>query len=163
MKTKQKTRPIADQDREFLKSLFESTRKKELNSVHWSREQRALFVEQQFHAQHTHYMNSYTNATFDIIELEDKPIGRLYVDRSSEDIRIIDISLMPRYRNRGIGSTYLKELFDESRESGLPVTIHVEKNNPARSLYERMGFEIKEDRGVYLFLERPVELELRIS
>lgn len=150
-----KLRQLTEDDHSFLLELFKSTREQELASVPWSDEQKSLFVQQQHHAQHSHYMNHYDNAMFHIIEERGKPIGRLYVDRGSDDIRIIDISLLPHVRNRGIGSYYLNELFVESSESGLPVTIHVEKNNPARSLYERMGFKEKDDLGVYLFLERP--------
>lgn len=153
--TSHRLRKLKEYDHQFLIDLFASTREKELASVPWSDEQKRIFVEQQHNAQHTHYMQYYTNASFDIIEEGDEPVGRLYVDRGEKDIRIIDISLLPSHRNLGIGSYYLKELFKESKLSGRPVTIHVEKENPARSLYDRMGFEVKEDKGVYLFLERP--------
>lgn len=153
--TSHNLRKLKEQDHHFLIDLFTTTREKELASVPWSDEQKRIFIEQQHKAQHTHYMQYYTNASFDIIEEGKKPVGRLYVDRGAKDIRIIDISLLPSHRNLGIGSHYLKELFKESQKSGLPVTIHVEKENPVRSLYDRMGFEVKEDKGVYLFLERP--------
>lgn len=149
-------RKVRDEDHNFLLELFASTREKELAMVPWSDEQKKIFITQQHNAQHTHYMQSYTNGSFDIIEDDETPVGRLYVDRGAEDIRIIDISLLPSHRNRGIGTHYLSTLLTESEKSGKPVTIHVEKENPARSLYERLGFQIKDDLGVYLFLERPV-------
>jgi predicted GNAT family acetyltransferase len=42
----------------------------------------------------------------------------------------------------------------EADAAGKRVTIHVERLNPARRLYERLGFSVAEDKGVYLFLER---------
>ena len=66
----------------------------------------------------------------------------------------MDISLLPEHRNRGIGTTLLKELFAESAATEKPVTIHVEKYNPAMRLYERLGFVPIADRGVYLLLQR---------
>ncbi|HVX29235.1 MAG TPA: GNAT family N-acetyltransferase, partial [Nitrolancea sp.] len=81
------------------------------------------------------------------------PAGRLYVARWANEIRIVDIALVPRFRNRGIGTQLIGEVLAEGRESGKPVTIHVETFNPALRLYQRLGFRAKEDKGVYLLLE----------
>ena len=86
--------------------------------------------------------------------MEEKPAGRLYVHRTPSEIRIMDIALMPEFRNQGIGSRLLRQILDDGDRKGLPVTIHVEKFNPALELYKRLGFRMDEDRGVYLFLIR---------
>ena len=83
-----------------------------------------------------------------------EPAGRLYVARWPEELRIVDIALLPRFRGRGVGTTLLRQLMDEADAAGKPISIHVEVNNPARSLYDRLGFEVAEDRGVYVFLRR---------
>jgi imidazolonepropionase-like amidohydrolase len=49
----------------------------------------------------------------------------------------------------------IARLLAEATAAGLPVTIHVERENPALRLYARLGFRLAEDKGVYLFLERP--------
>jgi hypothetical protein len=42
----------------------------------------------------------------------------------------------------------------------LPATIHVERFNPALHLYERLGFRLAEDKGVYYFMKwLPASLE----
>jgi GNAT superfamily N-acetyltransferase len=76
-----------------------------------------------------------------------------YVSRWSEEIRIVDIALLPDSCNRGIGTALLRELQAEAQASGKPLRIHVERFNPALKLYERLGFREIEDKGVYLFLE----------
>lgn len=81
--------------------------------------------------------------------------GRLYVARWKEELRIVDIALLPDFRGRGVGTALLRRLMDEADAAGKPLSIHVEVNNPARSLYDRLGFEEVEDRGVYVFLRRP--------
>jgi ribosomal protein S18 acetylase RimI-like enzyme len=76
------------------------------------------------------------------------------VHRGESEIRIVDIALLPDYRGNGIGTALLRDLFSEADAAGKTVTIHVERFNPALRLYERLGFSVAEDKGVYLFLER---------
>jgi ribosomal protein S18 acetylase RimI-like enzyme len=140
-------------DRDFLLRVYASTREEELRLVDWSDEQKEAFVQMQFVAQDTDYRHNYPDASFDVIEVEGEPAGRLYVDRRADDIRVVDISLLPEYRGRGIGTTLLRELLDEGARAAKRVSIHVEKNNPALRLYQRLGFVPVQDRGVYLLLE----------
>jgi GNAT superfamily N-acetyltransferase len=80
--------------------------------------------------------------------------GRLCVARWPEELRVIGIApLLPEFRRRGIGGELLRGLLEEGRSRGVPVRIHVKRQNPALALYERLGFRVLEDRGVYLFLE----------
>lgn len=146
-------RPARAEDRDFLLRVYASTREEELRLVDWSDEQKAAFVQQQFESQDAYYREHYDPATFDVIEVDGEPIGRLYVARWEEEIRIIDIALVPEHRGRGIGTVLLRDLLDEGARTGKRVSIHVERDNPALRLYERLGFAPVEDRGVYLLLE----------
>ena len=122
-------------------------------------------IEMQFHAQHEHYRTHFPNADFDIILLNDKPIGRLYANNSLSDkhspntsqfeneLRLIDIALLPEFRNCGIGACLIRELQDRAVSLRLPVRLRVEPNNPALRLYERMGFRCIADEGINLHLE----------
>ncbi len=149
-------RPETDADAEFLFSLYASTREQELGAVPWSAEQRDAFLKGQFRAQTLHYRTQYPDAAFDIVVIDHRPGGRLYHWHGDTEIRIIDITLAPQYRAQGIGSTLLKNFLQQADDAALPVTIHVERNNPALRLYERLGFSVIEDKGVYLLLERKV-------
>ncbi len=146
-------RPATADDRDFLLRVYAATREEELRIVAWSDEQKAAFVQQQFDAQDAHYREHYESATFDVIEADGEPAGRLYVARWDDDIRIIDIALLPDYRSRGIGTALLRELLAEAATGAKRLSIHVEINNPARRLYERLGFVQVEERGVYLLME----------
>jgi ribosomal protein S18 acetylase RimI-like enzyme len=145
--------PITPEDMDFLYRVYASTRTEELALVDWPEAQKTAFLQMQFNAQTAHYAEHYPNAQFQIILLEGTPIGRLYVDRWVKEIRIVDISLLPEYRNRGIGSGLLKEILNEGAQAGLPVTIHVEMFNPALRLYDRLGFRHIDDHGVYYLME----------
>lgn len=140
-------RPVTEADREFLLAVYASVRAPELEQVQWPEGAREAFVLQQFQAQDRYYREYYVNASFDVIEVDGRPAGRLYVDRWPAEIRIVDIALAPEFRGAGVGAALLRELIAEAEASGRTLTIHVEHANPARRLYERLGFKPVVERG----------------
>jgi ribosomal protein S18 acetylase RimI-like enzyme len=146
-------RPSGPADVEFLYRVYASTRAEELAVTGWDDATKETFLRQQFRAQHDYYAATYEGARFDVVLIDDRPAGRLYVARWPDELRIVDISLLPEERGHGVGEHLIRELMDEATAAGTPVTIHVERNNRARSLYTRLGFHDKEDRGVYLLME----------
>ena len=147
-------RAITDADQPFLYQLYASTREEELAIVPWSEEQKQTFLAFQFNAQHTFYQSQFKDACFWVIEQASVPIGRLYLDRRTDEIRIIDIALMPDYRDRGIGTALLNTVLTEGQTNNQSVTIHVEQNNRALNLYHRLGFTQIGKEGVYFLMER---------
>jgi len=149
-------RPITDADLPFLLRLYATTRADELAQVPWTDEQKAMFVHQQFEAQHAWWQEHYATERFDLVLVGGQPVGRLYVDVWEREIRIVDIAMMPEFRRGGIGTLLLRRVFREADAAGKPVSIHVEVFNPARRLYERLGFVEKGTHGdVYILMERP--------
>jgi ribosomal protein S18 acetylase RimI-like enzyme len=146
-------RPVEDGDERLLREIYASTREDELAVLPWDDEEKAAFLRAQFDAQNAHYRGNYEGATFDVVGVEGAPAGRLYVARWAEEIRIMDIALLPEHRGMGIGTRLLRDLLDEAARSGRRLSIHVEKHNPALRLYERLGFAPVADRGVYLLME----------
>jgi GNAT superfamily N-acetyltransferase len=144
---------ITPADSEVLLRIYASTRAEELSAVPWADDQKDAFLRQQFAAQHAHYQEHYAGASFDVIRVDGRPCGRLYVARWPREIRLMDIALLPECRNTGLGGRVMAALLAEARRAALPVTIHVERMNRALRFYERLGFRMKEDKGVYLFLE----------
>jgi ribosomal protein S18 acetylase RimI-like enzyme len=152
-------RPAGASDRDVLLRIYASTREEELRLVDWSADQKAAFARMQFEAQDAYYREHYHPVTLDVIEIDGEPAGRLYVARWEDEIRIIDIALLPDYRGRGIGTTLISALVAEAAATGKRLSIHVELHNPARRLYERLGFVSVEERGLYLLMEvKPPEL-----
>jgi ribosomal protein S18 acetylase RimI-like enzyme len=135
--------------------VYASTRAEELAVVPWDDAQKDAFLRAQFDAQDAWWHENYAEASFDVIVVDGEPAGRLYVHRGPSEIRIVDIALLPEHRGDGVGTRLLEDLLAEGDASGKSVTIHVERMNPALRLYERLGFTLAEDKGVYLFLERP--------
>ena len=145
-------RTIRAEDRDFLFRVYAGARLEELALTDWDETQKQAFLAQQFEAQHHHYQTHYPGARLDLVLLGDEPIGRLYVARWREEIRIMDIALLPEHRNRGIGGALLRDLLEEAAATSRRLTIHVERYNPALRLYRRLGFESVGETGVYLLL-----------
>jgi ribosomal protein S18 acetylase RimI-like enzyme len=123
--------------------------------VPWDEATKRAFVEQQFTAQDAHWREHYRDTSWDVILVDGEPAGRLYVARWENEIRIVDIALLPGFRGRGLGTALLRDLMTEADAAGKPLSIHVETNNPARSLYDRLGFRPAGEHGVYVLMERP--------
>lgn len=141
------------EDESFSEQVYASTRAEELARTDWSDAQKAAFCHHQFVAQTAHYRAHYPTAEYSVIEVNGVPAGRLYVDRCTREIRIMDIALLPEHRGVGIGTRLLRELQKEARTAGKALTIHVEKFNPALRLYQRLGFHPIADKEVYLLME----------
>jgi len=147
-------RPIGAADMDFLCEVYASTREAELAQVPWTDEMKAAFCRMQFEAQHAHYQRYYQDTDYDLILADGQPVGRLYVARWADEIRIVDITLLPAQRNRGIGTRLVSQLLAEAAAAGKSVSIHVEMLSPAVALYERLGFERRHDDGaLYCFME----------
>jgi GNAT superfamily N-acetyltransferase len=147
-------RPAVDADTEFLIAVYGSTRAEELAPAGWDAAQFDAFIRQQFSAQDTHWREHKSGMQTDVIVVNGIDAGRLYVDRLPAEIRVVDIALLPEHRGTGAGGMLLRALLDEGVRTGLPVTIHVERGNRARTLYERLGFAPVSTTGVYDLLER---------
>jgi ribosomal protein S18 acetylase RimI-like enzyme len=146
-------RPETAEDEGLSRAIYSSTREEEMARVPWSDEQKAAFVSMQFEAQRSYYREVYPDAAFSVVVVDGTDAGRLYVDRAPEEIRVVDIAVLPAFRGRGVGGTLLGAVLDEARETSRKVVIHVEHMNRARTLYDRLGFVPVDEVGVYIRME----------
>jgi ribosomal protein S18 acetylase RimI-like enzyme len=146
-------RPEQAGDEGFLYQLYASTRAGEMALTGWGVTQQEAFLRMQFQFQTTHYRKHYGDALFQVILRDNAPIGRIYLHYGPSQIRLMDIALMPEHRCSGIGGSILENLLREAAQLGKPVTLHVERFNPALRLYERLGFRVVEDLGINLYME----------
>ena len=149
-------RPCRDEDAPFLAHLYAATRREEVAQTGWPAEMQARFLAQQFDLQCRHYSDYYPDTERLLLERDGAPIGRVYIDETAAAVNLVDIALLPESRRRGIGRAVLADLLHQAAERGKPVILYVEKHNPARSLYDALGFAIVRDEGVYDLMEAPV-------
>jgi len=146
-------RPMSDADLPFAAALYASTRADEVALTSWTQDQRDAFLDQQHRAQHHHYQTHYIGMEWLILEQGGVPVGRLYLAEWAREFRVVDISLIETARGKGLGRAVLEDVMTAAQASGKAVSIHVEKLNPARRLYDRLGFVPVEDKDVYDLLE----------
>ena len=146
-------RPAVKEDEAFLLGVYGGTRLEELALTNWEQNQKDAFVRMQFAAQQLHYLQQYPKAEHLIVLLDGLSIGRLYIANIETQIRIIDITILPDYRNAGLGTQILKELMEEAKTLDLPLCIYVESFNPSHRLFERLGFLKVSESGYSDLLE----------
>jgi GNAT superfamily N-acetyltransferase len=149
-------RPATSNDEPFLIGVYGSTRMEELALTAWDQAQRDAFLKMQFDAQQAHYRQTHPSGEHLIILVNGSAAGRLYVANIAEEIRILDITVLPQNRNAGIGTPIIKELMAEAAAIGKPLRIYVESFNPSLRLFERLGFVKSSEAGYsYLMAWRP--------
>lgn len=151
-------RPVTDKDRPFVLRVYASIREPELEAAGMPLEQRGPFITQQFEAQ-SHAYAAYRDTSFEVVLVGGEAAGRLIVARWPEELRVVDIALLPEFRGRGIGGSLMRGVIEEAEDQGVKTSIHVERFNPAQHLYARLGFRMVSETGVYLLLERPAALD----
>ena len=148
-------RRCAPGDAELVAAIYASTREEEMRLVPWSDAQKKAFTDWQSRMQERHYALHYPNAELLLVAMEGTAVGRFYVDVSCTEVRLMDVTLLPAQRNRGIGTHLMHALLDFADAHSRLASLHVEPFNPARRLYERLGFRKQETRGLYEFMVRP--------
>jgi ribosomal protein S18 acetylase RimI-like enzyme len=146
-------RPARAEDASFLSALYASTRAEELALLDWEEQQRAAFLTMQFTAQQRYYRTVYADAECRIILVDDAPVGQMYVEHQPAVIVLMGFAVLTEHRGRGIGTAALRMLLGEAARAGKPVRLHVERTNPARHLYERLGFRWIADEGIHWLME----------
>lgn len=154
-------RDIRPEDDAFLLEVYANTRVNEMLLMPWTDEQKYAFVEMQFRAQHSHYREQFPDAAYKVILQDNEAVGRIYVLRDEDGIRIMDITVLPQYRNAGIGKTLIQQVMNEGSQSERAVRIYVEDFSPSLRLFERLGFSVISRDGFNLLLEwRPLHLNV---
>ena len=126
-------RPAGPEDMEFLRTLHRAAMREHVERTYgpWDdADQR-----QRFDA-------STDPATHDIIELDGTPVGCRWVRRHPDALELVRLYLMPDAQGQGVGTHVVRSLLDDATRVALPVRLRVMKTNPARRLYERLGFVV---------------------
>jgi ribosomal protein S18 acetylase RimI-like enzyme len=88
-----------------------------------------------------------------ILIVNGEDAGCLEVERENSGIYLALIEVAPAFQSRGIGTMIINDLLDEARAANVPVRLEVLRVNPARTLYERLGFAVTREDETHFFLE----------
>jgi len=137
------------EDEPFLSNLYSSIRLDELTALDWTMSQKEMFLKMQFNAKKQYYKNQFPDADRNIILFNNQSIGIIMVIKSDNEVRLMDIALLPEFQNLGIGTALIQDIISEANETGKSVLLHVQKNSRAIRLYERLGFARISDTEFY--------------
>ncbi len=147
-------RPVTSGDEPLLREVYASSRAEELAHTGLDQQQVEAFIDMQFRAQHTHYHERFPNAKYDVIIVDDQPVGRCYVARSHDEIRILDLTILTAFRGRGYGAALLADLAKEADLKVIPVRVYVDANSSALRLFEHQGYQQIEESDLNVMMER---------
>jgi ribosomal protein S18 acetylase RimI-like enzyme len=133
-------RPVTEVDEPFLRRLYRSTRGDLTGAPQLDAAQLGPLLDLQFRAQQADYARGFPAADYNVVLVADAPAGRLSVNRGGGILRVVDVSMLPEYRGRGIGTMLLRDLQDEADRLGAVVRLHVRPGGGAEALYRRLGF-----------------------
>jgi len=146
-------RPATRADDDFLFRLYASTRAEEMAATDWSPAQQEIFLRMQYTARQRSYHTAFARAEHSVISDGQFAIGAWIVDRTREEVRLVDIAVVPEHRSRGLGHRLLERLMAEARAAEKPLRLQVLKTNPAIRLYTRLGFTPTRDSGFHVQME----------
>ncbi|HQU84923.1 MAG TPA: GNAT family N-acetyltransferase [Pyrinomonadaceae bacterium] len=147
--------PVNDSDSELIEKIYYFTRNDEFAMLGWNEDQLKPFLKMQCDFQNKSYRMHFPDAEFSMILFDDKKVGRMIVDRTENEVRLVDIAILPEFRGNGIGSSLIERLYSESKEKKLPLSLQVEKNNiSAYRLYQKLGFENVGESDLYISMEK---------
>ena len=146
-------RPASTADEDLFLELYKSSRGDDLRGLGWDEDRISEFLEMQYEAQVKFYVSDFPDASDEVVSWESKPIGRLIVDRRADEIRLVDIALLPDYRNRGYGSQVVRGLQAEAEAQHKPLRLQVIRFNRALGLFERLGFVRASETGTHFQME----------
>lgn len=146
-------RPILPQEDDlFLFELYASSRRAEIMDWGWDENQQQQFLRMQYQCQQRSYTMQYPALAGKIILYEGVRAGRLLTAYANDELVLVDITLLPEYRNKGLGTKALCTLQEEAKTAGVALRLSVFQGNPAQQLYEKQGFQISAVKEPYFIM-----------
>ena len=141
-------RERTDIDSEFFRKLFGEIKSSELLLDKWPEQIKNQMITIQFQAFEKSIHSEFPKSFDFLILYQSEKAGRLQLNKDENGIRIINISLLSFFRNKGIGSEIINNIIFEANQKGIPVFLEVDKINHALHLYCKLGFKILQENEI---------------
>jgi len=134
-------RPALDQDFDYCRRLYFGEMEWIIEELHLDSVAQAVSFQQQW-----------SSSQVRIMVLEGVDIGWLQTITQDDELFIAQMIIDRLFQRKGIGTEVMKYLISEAGCANQAVRLNVVKINPARRLYERLGFQIthEDDRKFYM-------------
>jgi len=99
-------------------------------------------------------LNPFEASRTNIVQFEGKDVGRITLRDSKEGRWIVAIHLMPEAQGKGIGRYLLNKVIEKAEQEQKDLYLTVLKVNPAKHLYEKLGFDVYDERDHRYYMKR---------
>jgi GNAT superfamily N-acetyltransferase len=126
-------RDAFESDKPFIKALFRLVYEEVVTRQigHWDAELYDKYLE-----------DTWPQSRYQILETGGQPIGVIWLSEEGDHIWLREIQIVPEHQGKGIGSKLIAEFISHASALGKPLRLRVLKSSRAKSLYERMGFQV---------------------
>ena len=100
--------------------------------------------------QRARFSTGFDPARISVVVVAGKPVGLLRLDRRKDELFLASGELAPEAQRRGLGAEIVRSVLEEAAQRGVPVRLQVLRQNPARRLYERLGFHVVEETATHV-------------
>ncbi len=142
-------RPSAESDQSFVDRLTRLVMEPYVRKT-W---QNAADIESYF------LKNKFNQAITSIVQFENQDIGRVSVTRTAKEIIIDNIHILPEYQGKGIGSQIIRGILKEADKKNIAVTLLVLTVNPAKKLYDNLGFVTEFEKHCRYHMRRQAKIQ----
>ena len=147
-------RPVNTHDETFLYNLYKLSRTEEFSAVPFTEAQFDALMRMQYSARKSSYGAQFPGSDHSIVAIDGADAGQIWVFRDNSQHRLVDISILSTYQNKGLGSRLVNDVIDQARRAGVPLTCSVATNNPGSlRFHQRLGFHITSQNDLYYQLE----------
>jgi GNAT superfamily N-acetyltransferase len=135
-------RQVSNADRDFLYRLKKACLKEYVAAI-WGWDEAD---------QRRRFISTFVPSASRLVVAYGRAIGQFAVEASQNEVFLSGIYLLPAYQGQGLGSHILSDLLANAGRLGLPVRLQVLLGNPARRLYDRLGFEVIDQTETHIIM-----------
>ncbi|HEY1977379.1 MAG TPA: GNAT family N-acetyltransferase [Candidatus Baltobacteraceae bacterium] len=137
-------RSASSADRPFVESVYFETQR-------WIIEK--LFGWRGDDFEKDRFLSHYHESDTSIVVVDGQDAGWICVRQEEEALHLHSIYLLSAFQKRGIGTSLIRQVIEDARAKRMPLTVSTAKINPARHLYERLGFAVSSESEFKVFME----------
>ena len=102
------------------------------------------------------FWESFVPGDREIIEVGGLPVGYITWQESPTEVVLVAMEIHPDRQRLGLGTEVISATLAHADRVAKPVTLRVLRVNPARRLYERLGFRLEGETATHYLMRRPV-------
>jgi|SRR6185437_3317280 len=140
-------RPAVDDDFVYCRRLYFEQMRWIIERLHLDRT-----------AQETSFKQQWKSMQVRIIVLDGTDVGWVQTIRENDGLFIGQLFVDSRFQRRGVGTEVMKRLIGEATAFKLAVRLNVARINPARRLYERLGFRVTHEDERKFYMKRDADV-----